>query len=72
MNGARHIQTEPLMHLYRHTTLSFLPINLNKDNLFEDQCSQMVLLEKQVSSLKFLFYEVITNCKQLNLDYYYY
>uniref|UniRef100_A0A158Q8J8 Gamma-tubulin complex component n=1 Tax=Elaeophora elaphi TaxID=1147741 RepID=A0A158Q8J8_9BILA len=53
VSGAHHIQAEPLMHLYRHTSLAFLPLNLNSNNLFEDQCSQMVFLEKQVSPLHF-------------------
>ncbi|EJW81845.1 hypothetical protein WUBG_07247, partial [Wuchereria bancrofti] len=42
VSGTHYIQAEPIMHLYRHTTLAFLPLNLNSDNLFEDQCSQMM------------------------------
>ncbi|KAM3715693.1 KICSTOR complex protein, partial [Dirofilaria immitis] len=51
VSGVQYIQSEPLMHLYRHTTLAFLPLNLNRNNLFEDQCSQMVFLEKQMKSM---------------------
>uniref|UniRef100_A0A1I7VHB3 Non-specific serine/threonine protein kinase n=1 Tax=Loa loa TaxID=7209 RepID=A0A1I7VHB3_LOALO len=51
VSGMHYIQAEPLMHLYRYTTLSFLPLNLNSDNLFEDQCSQMVFIEKQMRSM---------------------
>ncbi|CAG9533303.1 unnamed protein product [Cercopithifilaria johnstoni] len=51
VRGVQYIQAEPLMHLYRHITLDFLPFNLSSNNLFEDQCSQMVFLEKQMKSL---------------------
>uniref|UniRef100_A0A915Q6J3 Protein SZT2 n=1 Tax=Setaria digitata TaxID=48799 RepID=A0A915Q6J3_9BILA len=59
VSGTQYIQAEPLMHLYRHTTLAFLPFNLNCNNLFEDQCSQMVILEKQMKSM-------LHDCEQFN------
>ncbi|VDN93928.1 unnamed protein product [Brugia pahangi] len=59
VSGTHYIQAEPLMHLYRHTTLAFLPLNLNSDNLFEDQCSQMVFLEKMMKSM-------LHNCENFN------
>ncbi|VDK80454.1 unnamed protein product, partial [Onchocerca ochengi] len=59
VSGVQYIQAEPLMHLYRHTTSAFLPFNLNCNNLFEDQCSQMVFLEKQMKSMLY-------DCEQFN------
>ncbi|VDM96212.1 unnamed protein product [Thelazia callipaeda] len=61
LSGSQCIQVEPFMHLYRHTPFAFLPFNLNKINLFEDQCSQMVILEKEVSF--FLMKWMLRDCK---------